>query len=541
MAEVYLCRLTGEEGFRKRVALKVVHPRHADDPRFRGLFAREARLAASLSHPNLIQVFDFGRDGNAFFLAMEYVEGWNLAQAVARARQLDQPVPPGVWRHWVEGIWSGLAYLHGRGVVHGDISPSNVLLGRNGTVKVTDFGISRVAGGEEGMEGAAGGKPGYLSPERARGEIASATSDLFAAAVIAAEIALGGRLFTGGRPADVLEKVLAFDGGVLLFPGTNPTVAKLLQKALAARPADRYPSAGDFLLNLDGVAPARAPMHEIAEYWDVLFPDAMEEETAAPPGGDAGISPAVVREPKAGYGLRGKGVKTGAAAAFVALAVGGALVWKKVGTERWISPQSPLTHTPGEPRESPAPPARPMADPAATQPGPAPFSPSTPSGAAKSPGRVSTTTETSRPDRRVLIETEPPGASVILENGLEIGSTPLRLDASTLEGRRFVLAREGYERKTVPGSALVDRDFFRTELEPLLGTVEAIQAIPWARVYLGERYLGETPLTAVRLPVGRNRLRFVNEPLGAERFETVTVRPGDNPKVIVPMTGTGRK
>jgi len=182
-----------------------------------------------------------------------------------------------------------------------------------------------------------------------------------------------------------------------------------------------------------------------------------------------------------------------------------------------------------------------MADPAATQPGPAPFSPSTPSGAAKSPGRVSTTTETSRPDRRVLIETEPPGASVILENGLEIGSTPLRLDASTLEGRRFVLAREGYERKTVPGSALVDRDFFRTELEPLLGTVEAIQAIPWARVYLGERYLGETPLTAVRLPVGRNRLRFVNEPLGAERFETVTVRPGDNPKVIVPMTGTGRK
>ena len=73
MAEVYLCRLTGEEGFRKRVALKVVHPRLADYPRFRELFAREARLAASLSHPNLVQVFDFGREGDAHYLAMEYV------------------------------------------------------------------------------------------------------------------------------------------------------------------------------------------------------------------------------------------------------------------------------------------------------------------------------------------------------------------------------------------------------------------------------------------------------------------------------------
>ena len=115
------------------------------------------------------------------------------------------------------------------------------------------------------------------------------------------------------------------------------------------------------------------------------------------------------------------------------------------------------------------------------------------------------------------------------------------VDASTLEGRRFVLAREGYVRKTVPGSALGDRSAFRIELEPLLGTVEAIQAIPWAKVYLGERYLGETPLTSVRLPVGRHRLRFVNEPLGAERFERVDVRPGLNPKVIVPMAGTGRK
>ena len=520
MAEVYLCRLTGEEGFRKRVALKVVHPRHADDPRFRDLFAREARLAATLSHPNLVQVFDFGREGGGYFLAMEFVGGRNLAQVAARARQIPLPVPSGVWRHWVEGIWSGLAYLNEKGIVHRDVSPSNVLVGRSGVVKVTDFGISRVAGEEGAPEGAHGGKSGYLSPERARGEEATFTSDRFAAAVIAAELLLDGRLFEGARTEEVLEKILSFDGLLLPFPGVDPPVANLLRKALAASPAERYPAAGDFLLELARVAPARAASPAVAEYWDALFPEGAEEETVSALGDVVEGRPAMVREKKTGYGLRGKGVQAGAAKAFVALAVGGALVWKMVGNERPAPPKTPVATPVGEPGVSPT-----VGIGTGSPPSPSP----------------SPSAEPSRPARRVIIETEPPGASVSLENGPEIGVTPLFVDASTLEGRKFVLAREGYGRKTVPGSALGNRSAFRIELEPLLGTVEAIQAIPWAKVYLGERYLGETPLTSVRLPVGRHRLRFVNEPLGAERFERVDVRPGLNPKVIVPMAGTGRK
>src|SRR5512139_1545319 len=200
MAEVYLCRLSGEQGFRKRVALKVIHPRHADDPRFRELFSREARLAASLSHPNLVQVFDYGREGDAHFLAMEYVEGWNLAQAAEQARQLRIPLPPGVWRHWVDGIGSGLAYLHEKGVVHRDVSPANVLVARNGAVKITDFGISRAAGDRQGNDGTRAGKSGYLAPERIRGEGATASSDLFAAGVIFVELRIGRRLFDGEGP-----------------------------------------------------------------------------------------------------------------------------------------------------------------------------------------------------------------------------------------------------------------------------------------------------------------------------------------------------
>ena len=143
--------------------------------------------------------------------------------------------------------------------------------------------------------------------------------------------------------------------------------------------------------------------------------------------------------------------------------------------------------------------------------------------------------------RLVRVETDPPGASVLLESGASIGKTPLQMDVASLAGRKVVLSKDGYERQTVPVDALAAGPAFRVELSPLIGTVEAIQAIPWAKVYLGNRLLGETPLTAVRLPAGEQRLRFVNEPLGVDQVKIIVVRPGDNPKIIVPLTGSDRR
>ena len=130
---------------------------------------------------------------------------------------------------------------------------------------------------------------------------------------------------------------------------------------------------------------------------------------------------------------------------------------------------------------------------------------------------------------------------MLLESGASVGKTPLQLDLSFIAGRKIVLSMDGYERQSVPADALAAGPSFRAELQPILGTVEAIQAIPWAKVYLGNRLLGETPLTGVRLPVGEHRLRLVNEPLGVEQVVTVVVRPGANPKIIVPLTGAGRR
>ncbi len=543
MAEVYLCRLSGEQGFRKRVALKVVHPRHADDPRFRELFSREARLAASLSHPNLVQVFDFGREGDAHFLSMEYIEGWNLAQAAEQARQLRLHIPPGIWRHWVDGIGSGLAYLHEKGVVHRDVSPGNVLVARNGAVKITDFGISRVVGDGREDEGTRAGKSGYLAPERIRGEGATFSSDLFAAGVISVELLLGRRLFGEDGPEDAIDAIRGFDARTLPLPGVSSGLAGVLRRSVAALPEDRYPRAADFLVELARVAhpPASAPV--IADFWDALFPAAQEEETAPDPAEEPDPLPAMVKEPGERYGRGGRTVQAGAAAAVAAVIVGGVLLWKEVRQRPTNdAARAPVALAPPVLPATSAAPAVPPGSPAASLAVPAERRPPR----SESPPRVPPRNPDTPPDpgkpvaRPVRIETDPPGASVLLEGGVSIGETPLRMDVDSLAGRKVVLSKDGYERQSVPAEALAAGPVFRAELQPLIGTVEAIQAIPWAKVYLGTRLLGETPLTAVRLPAGEQRLRFVNEPLGVDLLKTIVVRPGDNPKIIVPMTGSGR-
>lgn len=544
MAEVYLCRLSGEQGFRKKVALKVVHPSHADDPRFRELFFREARLAASLSHPNLVHVFDFGLEGDAHFLAMEYIEGWNLAQAAEQARQLRLPIPPGIWRHWVDGIGSGLEYLHGKGVVHRDVSPANILVARNGAVKITDFGISRVVGDGREEEGARAGKSGYLAPERIRGEGATFSSDLFAAGVISVELLIGRRLFGEDGPEDASDRILGFDARTLAFPGVSSELAGVLRRSVAALPADRYPRAAEFLVELARVAhpPASAPV--IADFWDALFPAAHEEETSPDPAGEPESLPAMVKEPGERYGRVGRTVQAGAAAAVAAVIVGGVLLWKEVRQRptndaarapvALASPVLPVpSAAPSVPPVSNAPPLAVPAERRPPRPQPPPRVPPQNTDPPMTPGKPVA--------RLVRIETDPPGASVLLDGGASIGKTPLRMDLDSLLGRKVVLSKDGYEQQSIPAEALAAGPVFRVELQPLIGTVEAIQAVPWAKVYLGTRLLGETPLTAVRLPAGEQRLRFVNEPLGVDQVKVIVVRPGDNPKVIVPMTGSGTR
>jgi len=147
---------------------------------------------------------------------------------------------------------------------------------------------------------------------------------------------------------------------------------------------------------------------------------------------------------------------------------------------------------------------------------------------------------TSRPSeagKRVWIETDPASVSVGYEDGTILGSTPFSLDVPPLSGGKIVFRKKGYVTRSVSADALAQLPSFRMALERRMGTLEVIQAIPWAKVYEGDRFLGITPISSLELPVGDHRLRFVNEPLGVNRVETVTIAPGANPKLIVPLIG----
>jgi serine/threonine protein kinase len=554
MSEVYLCRLRGEEGFEKKVAVKVVHPRLTENPRFRELFVREGRIAASLSHQNLVQVFDFGRQGNSFYLAMEYVEGWNLAQTFAQMRNRGVPAPLPIWRYWMEGMLDGIAYLHSRKIVHRDISPGNILLSRGGAVKITDFGIAR--GSRLGQYRTEGweGKFSYMSPEQARGEEASASSDLFSAALIGAEFFLPARLFDGENRDEILARLRDHDGEKLPMERFPSGVSGILRKCLSRMPVDRYADAASFASAIGAAVPETVSRADLAAFWDLLFPgtDRREEDTVVIDGPRAGRDAELIREKREPYGRKGsRGFWVGVTSALVVASVGGVLL--QSGTVPWERGSSPV-----ERKEAVIP------DPATSDPGidpPKPWAGTLPGVISTSPspegrkrGAISPSSgskvpqgsdeiahpgdsDRSRMGKRVWIETDPEGVSVDSGDGTHLGSTPFSLDTGPLAGGKIIFRKEGYVTRRVSADALAQLPGFRLGLERLMGTLEVVQAIPWAKVYEGNRYLGVTPIPSLVLPVGDHRLRFVNEPLGVIRMETVTIKPGTNPKLIVPLIG----
>lgn len=213
MAEIYLCSFSGPEGFQKEVVLKRIRSFLAQDPDFVQMFIAEARVASLLNHANIVQIFDFDKHQDTYYLAMEYVRGQSLWAARKRARELMIPMPPTLVAHLGAEIARGLHYAHrqtenGRriGLVHRDVTPHNVLLSFEGAVKLTDFGIAK-AGNLLTAPGKLKGKFAYMSPEQAQGLTLDARTDVFALGIILWELLTGGRLFDGDGDLAVLRAV----------------------------------------------------------------------------------------------------------------------------------------------------------------------------------------------------------------------------------------------------------------------------------------------------------------------------------------------
>jgi serine/threonine protein kinase len=199
MAEIFLARVVGLEGFEKRVVLKSILAQHATDEEWVQMFLEEARLAATLQHPNIAQVFDVGRDRNVHFFTMEYVRGADVRR-IMKAAERRGGVPLEVAVAIVIGAAAGLHYAHDKtddagrplGIVHRDVSPANVLVSEDGAVKVVDFGIAKAALRRAATRtGTIKGKAGWISPEQCRGDRLDRRSDIFALGILLYELTTG--------------------------------------------------------------------------------------------------------------------------------------------------------------------------------------------------------------------------------------------------------------------------------------------------------------------------------------------------------------
>jgi serine/threonine-protein kinase len=268
MAEIYIARRVGPHGFAKRIALKRILPQLAADPEFVAMFIDEARVCAQLTHPNLVQVFDFGEEGNELYMAMELVEGTTAAKVVRAAAARREPVPTEISLNIALSVGRGLAHAHeacdedGRpfGLVHRDVSPGNILISRTGAVKLGDFGIARAAEFERRTEqGQLKGKLGYMSPEQVTGREVDSMSDQFTAGIVLTELLTAHPLFSGRTEMEVLEKIRDVDLVVLDRHGghVSEDVKSILLRALARRPEDRFPSTAHFVDAMEQVVRRR--------------------------------------------------------------------------------------------------------------------------------------------------------------------------------------------------------------------------------------------------------------------------------------------
>lgn len=259
MAEIYLARQKMELGATRRCVVKQILPKLASDAGFSEMLVHEAKLAAHLSHTNVVQVFDLGRADDRLYIAMEYVEGFDLNDLLRRCSRAKVPLPFELATYVIREALRGLDYAHRRvddggkplGIVHRDVSPSNLLISFDGEVKVCDFGIARAntAIGDAArpeLDEAIKGKAGYMSPEHARGEAIDARADVFAAGIVLWELAAGRRLYKAaeGGPS-LLEQArrAAIPELELHEIPAGDHLQRILSKALTFDREARYPSA----------------------------------------------------------------------------------------------------------------------------------------------------------------------------------------------------------------------------------------------------------------------------------------------------------
>ncbi|HUU00928.1 MAG TPA: serine/threonine-protein kinase [Myxococcota bacterium] len=488
MGEVYLAMLEREGGFAKAVALKMMLPTCASRPGFAELFESEAAVAAMLNQANIVQIFDHGCIEGRPFLTMELVEGPDLAALIAGCQA--RPLPAALVTEIGVQLCRALSHAHGRrdlggrplGIVHGDISPPNILLTLDGWVKLADFGLARLLENTSG-DGLLTGKYSYMSPEQARAATLEPRSDLFSLGLVLYELACGRRAYPLLDPPDLtLEAISRGDyaapGG--LCPELPPALSRVIERALMTAPAARFESAAAMSGALQAAVLPCGP-EELALFIRRNIPKCAAGAYATPEPTELADKP-LASDEQTRQGLKGRGWIIGLAVLFV-------LGWG-AGFGLWIFHQAP----PGKPEP------------------PVSRLPAAPRGLAVSPAPAPVIEKQKTP---VAKRADPgPGLRVTCSEGFAV-----TLDNRPLLGKRLSLGgpRPHLVRLKSLGAARAEiLARFDPPGEGRNGWRVSLRSNPWMNIRLDGRPAGQTPRSRLPVEWGRSSLVLVRDDIRVE-------------------------
>lgn len=552
MGEVYLASLVGEFGFEKRLVIKTILPEHAAKPKFVEMFAAEAKTAVSLSHGNIVPIYELGRADDTLYIVMGHVDGPSVDRMIDAYRKRGTPPEVGLALLLAREVLSGLAYAHTAGVsrpavVHRDISPRNVLVDRSGQVRIVDFGIAVHANAESVVRG---GSTGYMAPEQARAELADPRADVFSAACLLYELL-------------TLDKAFP-KKGVWIAPDTDrlpDEFADVLRSALSLDPMERPANAGAFVTAL-GPALARfaVPLTDtaLAAHLAALFPDGWEEDEGEIDSrkltpvtnveaktyatrlteitGDTPPlpRPVIARPEQSGSTSDGRQRRLGPWLALLALAV------VTIALIRTL----PVWLVDARPDAAPAPQSR---EPTATGDAPAKLETTAVSARSTEPQDPAVDAGVSEPPPAVMaawltLDLEPVDARVTVGGVPLQGASPYRVPVPEVGGVSVLVQRTGFEPQTFSlqagqGDAHKTVRLHKTQPKAK-GFLQVLStSVSWAEVTVDGKRRGTTPTRKLELPEGTHRVvvRCVPDVCPTPRVlleKTITVKAGETLKVI---------
>lgn len=292
MAEIFLARQEGLEGFEKTICIKRIRPHLSNQANFVRMFLNEAKLAAQLNHPNIVQIHDLGKINDSYFIAMEYISGRDMSRVIPKAEKSGIPFPMIYALRIASNVCEGLYFAHTKtdnygnplNIVHRDVTPENILVAFTGTVKIADFGIAKANTQiEQTKAGEIKGKLSYMSPEQCMGHPLDNRSDIFSLGSVLYEWITGYKLFTGENEMAILKSII--DGKIYppsYFKEDIPQpVEQILMKALEKDRTKRYQSAWEMQFDIDKFLAScdftPSTIH-LANFLKQIFSDELDKE-----------------------------------------------------------------------------------------------------------------------------------------------------------------------------------------------------------------------------------------------------------------------